>query len=129
MGLSVEGDDTQMEYDLSERLLGFAVDSLRFVASLKKDEVTSHVARQFMHAATSAGANYEEACAAETKADFVHKLQISLKETRESLYWLRLAQRARLCTGSQVESLLKECTELTKILGKSVVTAKTRRPS
>ncbi len=77
-----------------------------------------------MRAATSAGANYEEACGAESRADFIHKIQIVFKELKESRYWLRLAKKSALVSGTQLEVLLKEVEELTSIIAKSVITAK-----
>ena len=79
-----------------------------------------------MRAGTSAGANYEEACGAESRADFVHKLQIVLKELRESFYWLRLIKKTALIltTDPELLFLLQEAKELTNIIAKSVVTAK-----
>jgi len=85
-----------------------------------------HVARQLLRSATSGGANYEEACAAESKPDFVHKLQIVLKELRESRYWLRVVEDSALLAREDVQlhALLRETTELGNIIGKSIVTAK-----
>ena len=83
-------------------------------------------ATQLVRAATSSGANYEEACGAESRADFIHKMQIVLKELRESLYWLRLADRAGLISTQDLEPLISEAEGLAKIVGKSVVTAKSK---
>ena len=77
-----------------------------------------------LRSGTSCSANYEEACAAESLADFVHKLQISLKEARETRFWLRLLHRSRLRSMPDCAGLLKEAEELSNILAKSVVTAK-----
>ena len=82
------------------------------------------MANQLMRASTSCGANYEEACAAESRADFVHKMQIVLKEIRESRYWLRLIEKVGLFPESNLPSLLRESDELVKIFAKSVITAK-----
>ena len=79
-----------------------------------------------MRAAASAGANYEEACGAESKADFIHKMQLVLKESRESLYWLKLAERSELIPGKDLQPLWNEANELIKIVAKSVVTAKSK---
>ena len=81
-----------------------------------------------MRAGSSAGANYEEACGAESRADFVHKLQIVLKELRESKFWLRLLERSSLVDPAYpaLHALMKEAQELTNIIAKSVVTAKKR---
>ena len=79
-----------------------------------------------MRAATSSGANYQEACAAESKADFVHKMQIVLKELRESHYWLRLVERVGTFPDASTPSLLKESDELIKLFARSIITAKGR---
>jgi len=112
------------EQQLSERLLDFAVSVIKLTARIEKIAVGRHVADQLTRSATSAGANYEEACGAESKRDFIHKLQIVLKELRESLYWLRLIKRADLAAKPDCDYLVNEADELTKIVGKSVVTAR-----
>ena len=112
--------------DLSERLLNFAAELIKWIVRLNKTAVGRHIAGQLMRSGTSAGANYEEACGAESRADFIHKLQVVLKELRESLYWLRLIKKADLipATDPDLLFLLKEAKELTNIIAKSVVTAK-----
>ena len=117
----------QNRTDLSERFLDLAVDIIKITAKLKNTDVGRHVGNQLMRSATSSGANYEEACGAESKADFIHKMQIVLKELRESLYWLKLMKRIDLIDGKELQSLLSETDELTKIVAKSVITAKSRR--
>jgi four helix bundle protein len=77
-----------------------------------------------MRSSASAGANYQEACAAESRADFVHKLQLVLKELRESEYWLKLMGRGSLLPESVTSSLLAEAGQLVRILAKSVITTK-----
>lgn len=105
-------------------MLDFAVAIMRICGRLSKTIFGRHIALQLFRASTSSGANYEEARGAESRADFVHKLQVVLKELRESLYWLRLISRAGLLPAADVAPLLDEANELTKILGKSVVTSK-----
>jgi four helix bundle protein len=80
-------------------------------------------------AGSSAGSNYEEARAAESRADFIHKMQVVLKELRESRFWLRLIQRSELLPDNdpELQSLLQETEELAKITASSVITAKNRR--
>ena len=77
-----------------------------------------------MRSSTSAGANYEEAYGAESRADFIHKLQIVLKELRETLYWLRLIKKSNLVSITTLEVLIQEGKELTNIIAKSIITAK-----
>jgi four helix bundle protein len=86
--------------DIAERLVVFAVRALDVVRRLERDSVGRHVARQLLRSASAGGANYEESRAAESRADFVHKVSIAAKELRESRYWLRLASAAKLAPQS-----------------------------
>lgn len=110
--------------DLSERLLDFGASVVRLCGRLNRSSVGRHIGNQLVRAATSSGANYEEACGAESRADFIHKMQIVLKELRESLYWLRLAHRSGLFSAEDLKPLIGNADGLAKIVGKSVVTAK-----
>ena len=73
---------------LSMRLLDFSVSVIKQVNTLPRTAVGRHVAGQLLRSGTSAGANYEECCAAESRLDFVHKMKSVLKELRESRFWL-----------------------------------------
>ena len=110
--------------ELSERLLDFAANIVKLAVGLNRTPVGRHIGGQLARSATSAGANYEEACGAESRADFIHKLQLVLKELRESLYWLRLIGKTNITIASNLDRLAKEASELANIVGKSVVTAK-----
>jgi len=114
----------QNRIDLSERLLNVAASSIKLTVKLKRTAVGRYMANQLMRAAASSGANYEEVCGAESKADFIHKMQLVLKELRESLYWLKLIERTELISGNELQALVDEANELTKIVAKSVITAK-----
>ncbi|MEK7449807.1 MAG: four helix bundle protein [Planctomycetota bacterium] len=114
------------ENDLSDRFLDFAAEIIKLVVGLNKTAVERYIAGQLTRSGTSPGANYEEACGAESRADFIHKLRIVLKELRESLYWLRVIKKANIITDTYPEfpALLEETKELTKIIGQSIITAK-----
>jgi four helix bundle protein len=71
---------------------------------------------QATRAAGSIGANLEEADAAESKPDFIHKCNVSLKEARESRYWLRILDRAAASEQNRIAPLIAESTELIAIL-------------
>jgi four helix bundle protein len=73
------------------------------------------MSRQLMRSATSIGANLEEADAGQSRADFVSKCTISLKEARESLYWLRLLHATNK-TDERGESLIHECDRIVAVL-------------
>jgi four helix bundle protein len=113
--------------DLSERFEEFAAEVIKGIAKIQRNFAGRHIAGQLIRSATSAGANYEEACGAESRQDFIHKLQIVLKELRESLFWMRVSLKADLLAMEVVRPLLKEGNELANIIAKSVVTAKRGR--
>ena len=116
-----------MQNNLSDRLLEFGVQVIKLVGKIGKTFVGRQIAGQLIRSTTSAGANYEEACGAESRSDFIHKLQIVLKELRESLYWLRLILKLDLILPQKVSVLIKEGNELANIIAKSIVTAKKNR--
>ena len=81
------------ENDLSKRLFKFSVDSIKLLRTLKGGNEIKIISNQLGKSATSSGANYEESQAAVSRADFGNKIGISLKEMRESNYWLRIIKR------------------------------------
>ncbi|MFC1806654.1 four helix bundle protein [Planctomycetota bacterium] len=115
--------------DLAERLFEYAAAVVMVTQKLPRNFVGGHVARQLLRSGTSAGANYEEARAAESRNDFIHKLQVSLKELRESNFWLRLIARVRLANIPSLDETLDESSQLVAILSKAVATAKGKSKS
>jgi four helix bundle protein len=111
---------------LSDRLLDFAANVIQICDKLADSHSRRHIANQLMRSATSAGANYEEACGAESRSDFIHKMQVALKETQEALYWLKLVKKASLIPGSvqDYDKILNEAQEINRMIAKSVITAK-----
>jgi len=120
-------DNSTRKHDLSQRFLKFAVDGIKLFGQMNKSYAEIHIAKQLIRSVTSCGANYEEASGAESKADFVHKLQIVLKELKETQYWLKLLCKAELGEKIKIESFSCECDELSRIIGKSIITAKKER--
>jgi four helix bundle protein len=74
----------QRTYDLRDRLLEFAVSIGQIVKGLPGDRIGSHVAGQLLRSGTAPAAHYAEACGAEFRRDFIHKLKVALKELREA---------------------------------------------
>ncbi len=114
----------QNSRDLEERLLEYGARIIKLVEALPNTLVGRRVADQLFRSATSAGANYEEARGAESREDFVHKMQIALKELRESNYWLRLLVRSGKVSVQRMAGLLDESVQIRAMLSKSVATAK-----
>ena len=105
------------ENDLSKRLFKFSVDSIKLLRTLKGGNEIKIISNQLGKSATSSGANYEESQAAISRADFKNKVSISLKEMRESNYWLRIFNTLEVGDKKIVGYLVKESLELKNILG------------
>lgn len=114
---------------LSDRLLDFAVEIIKITDALPNTVAGRHVAGQLIRAGTSCGSNYEEACGAESRSDFAHKMSIVLKELKESRFWLRLISRTKMLASNRTEPVLEEWQQLCAIVAKSILTAKRRRSS
>jgi four helix bundle protein len=91
---------------LSGRLLDFVVKVIKIVDALPKTVGGRHIGGQLISAGTSCGPNYEEACGAESRSDFVHKMSIVLKELKETRYWLRVICRTEMLTPN-IDGLVK----------------------
>lgn len=128
-----EGDDlseikTVKTDAIRERSFAFAVRIVKLCLFLeKKSGVGKSIINQLLRAGTSVGANLEEAIAGQSKADFVHKNSISLKEARETNYWLRLI----LATSNfeekvkkGIEELEEESIIIARIIGKIIISSK-----
>lgn len=116
------------KYDLEERLLDFAANTIRGAEKLKKSYAAQHVGKQLIRSATAPMAHHAEAQAAESKNDFVHKMKIAHKELRESFRWLRLINRAPLVDDTTpISALISENDELIRIFHASLKTAKSRQ--
>lgn len=107
----------------SERLLKFSVKIIKLSINLPKTPAGFAIAGQLIRAATSIGANFQEAQDASSTRDFIQKLSISLREARESCYWLKVIKMSELLIG-EVDKELLECEEIIAILTSSVKKAK-----
>ncbi len=111
-----------MRNEISDRLVDFASEVIRMVEKIPAKTTVKKLSDQLLRSSTSVGANYEEAQGAESKADFVHKFQIALKEIREAHYWLRVVEKSM--PSLQLHPLIDEARQIRAILSKSVATAK-----
>lgn len=108
--------------DLNERLFNFAVRCLKFIRTLPDNAEYKVIKYQLAKSSTSSGANYEEAQAGSSKADFNNKVRISLREMRESNYWLRIINEITEISTlkNEIDLLIKDSSELKNILGSIV---------
>ena len=113
------------ESDLEGRLIDFAVRIIYVAESLPKTKAGNHIAGQLIRCGTAPAPNYGEAQDAESRADFIHKMKVSLKELRETKIWLLITGKANLIKpASKLEPLIDESNQLISIFVASVKTAK-----
>ncbi|MGL4849485.1 MAG: four helix bundle protein [Clostridium sp.] len=96
----------------------------KYLITFKTEYILS---KQMLRSGTSIGANVHEALYAQSSADFTHKMNIALKEASETEYWIKLLIQTDYFTQTQGSSLLKDCTELKKILHSIVKTSKQKK--
>ena len=108
----------QKTYDFAPRI----TKAYKFLVSEQKEYVLS---KQLLRSGTSIGANVEEALAASSTADFIHKLNIAAKEARETSYWLRLLRDNDYLPEPAFESIHAHNAEIMKILSSILLTTKT----
>lgn len=114
--------------DIDERTFDFAVRIVKLYQHLdRKPGAGRIIGQQILRAGTSIGANIEEAQAGQSKADFISKNAIALKESREASYWLRLLGAAGILPEPRLSQLQAENQELMRIIGAIIVSAKKNR--
>jgi four helix bundle protein len=114
--------------DIPTRAFEFGVRIIKLCQHLDaKPGVSRTLAPQLLRAGTSIGANVEEGQAAQSKADFIAKYSISLKEARETSYRLRLLIAATVVPSRRVQPLLDECRQLSRMLARAILTARRRQ--
>ena len=112
-----------MNSPLLDKSLDFSSQIVLFYEMFSKSKKDTTIAKQLLRSATNIGANINEAVYGNSKADFISKLHISLKETGESIYWLTLLKRTKLIEYD-FESLLGLAEEIKRMLIASLNTAK-----
>ena len=105
-------------YDLEERLAKFAERVINLVKRIPNNNINQRLISQIVGSSGSSGANYCEACEAESKKDFKHKIGIVKKELRETKHWLRLIAKANSKEIDELRKLWQECHELLLIFSK-----------
>ena len=109
-----------MEKNLQNKSFRFAVRIVKLCKCLRSERNEYILSKQLLRSGTSIGANISEAQQAQSRADFLSKLNIALKEASETEYWLRLLAETDYLTKAEFESIYADCDELLKILVASV---------
>ena len=111
--------------ELIDKCIDFSIKINKLRKYLREEQHEYNNSDQIQRSGTSIGANYSEACNAESKADFVHKLGIAQKEAYETKYWLKVLYGSELISQEQYEDLIADVDEIHKMLSASIKTVKT----
>ncbi len=117
-----------MNNAIEEKSFHFAVRVVKLCKYLREDKKEFILSKQLMRSGTSIGANIIEAQQAQSRADFISKLNIALKEAVETNYWLRLLQATDYLTDSEFLSIIADCKELEKLLTAIIKTTRNTPP-
>ena len=113
---NIKSQKTNKKYDLEDRTLIFSKEVIRLCKKIPKETINYKLVDQLIRSATSIGANYREANDALGKKAFLHRLRISRKEAKETIYWLELLIENNLKYENLINNLLSEAIELRNIL-------------
>jgi four helix bundle protein len=116
----------EKKFDLEERLIDFVLILDDILEQLPGTRLANHLAGQMVRSGTSPALNYGEAQSAESQKDFVHKMQIILKELRETKICIKIILRKNFIGNETISAVLKENEELIAIFAQSVKTAKSK---
>lgn len=105
----------------------FAVDVVNLCTEIKEHRKSNVLLNQLLRSGTSIGANIHEANYASSKADFVNKFQIALKECYETDYWLGLFKDTNIISATEYDKLFSQCSKIRKLLIASITTAKSNK--
>lgn len=125
-GKGEKGKGKDMEYLIDNKTKAFAVRIVQFTRYLQSDRNEFILSKQILRSGTSIGANIRERKNAQSKADFVNKLAIALKEADETQYWLEILYESGLIVQQQFNSLNEELKEIIAIITSSIKTAKAK---
>lgn len=116
--------DSELE-PIEERVYRFVIRVVKLVRALPKSDMAAQIiGRQLLRAATSIGANVEEALGAVSRRDFAYKMSIAAKEAREAHYWLRLLRDGDILSPELLVDIIDESLQISKILRATVRTAR-----
>src|SRR5580692_375593 len=122
--MSATATQTSLADALQARFIDFGAKITGLVQKLPRSPAGTHDARQMLRSGTAAAPNYVEARSAESRADFIHKMRIVLKELNETAVWLRMAVRSELFSRDVTSEILAEAEQLCRIVAASIRTAK-----
>lgn len=118
------GERSARNEELKLRTMRYGLDVYRLCQSIEDKDAKFTIVRQLIRSSASVGANYRAACRAKSRADFINKLKIVEEEADETLYWIEFLTQLHLVPEASSNALIKEGTELLKIVVASIQTAR-----
>ena len=115
---------TKTESPIQVKSFDFALRIIKLYKHLQTEHKEFVLSKQILKSGTSIGANIKEAQQAESKADFIHKLSISLKEANETEYWLELLHKSNFISDEAYKSIHRDLEEILKLLTAIIKTSK-----
>ncbi len=109
---------------IQDKSFHFAVRIVNLCRYLQTEQKEYILTKQLLRSGTSIGANVSESQQAQSRPDFINKMNIALKEAYETNYWLRLLHETQLVTDVQFQSIFADCSELERLLISIVKTTK-----
>jgi len=112
---------------IRDKSFAFAIRIIKAYQYLVAEKKEYTLSRQLLRSGTSIGANIEESIGGQSTADFLHKISISYKEARETVYWLKLLLATNFLMQKEAESLITDAEQICKILAKIQISIKANR--
>ncbi len=125
--MAIISQDSKYKSDLKYRCYLFSIEVIKFVSQFPNQRIYWIISDQLLRCATSIGANVVEAKSGSSRKDFIKFYEIALKSANETKYWLGLLRDAVKADKTVVNQLLAEVTEISKMLGSSILTTKSRK--
>lgn len=123
----MQNDREKFKKEFKRRLYDFTLKLIEFIDKLPYDNISRRLGDQLLRSGTSIIGNYVEAQSASSKRDYINYFTTALKSANESKLWLSLLKDTKRAHQKEVEELLKELDELSKILASSILTLKKKR--
>jgi len=125
--LKSQNCSSKLKTDLRRRCYNFSISVIKFIEKLPQKRPFWIISDQLLRSATSIGANVVEAKSSSSRREFIKFYEIALRSANETKYWLELLRDATEISKKEIEILLKECEEISKMLAKSLLTLKDKR--
>jgi len=123
----MENDKAKLRIEFKKRLYAFVLKLIEFIDALPADNVSRRIGDQLLRSGTSIIGNYIEGQSASSKKDFTNYFNTSLKSCNESKLWLALLRDTHRAQNQQVDPLLQELDELSKIFASSILTLRGKK--